>query len=527
MVDPRLYIQAIGFLAGGAFAIGLAFFVLFKDYKRPLNFLFFLMNISISTFLISHALGISVKDPYLSRNIFMFNISCIPIAVFTCHWILVLTKKTEKFKSFIVVMYVAAIAFSIFYIVFPESFLLPSVPKLYMPNYYSPGWFDWVGRIIFNIFLPIFLIYQIFKSYLECKDPIEKNRLRYSGIGTFYGYFFCTLALPLAYDIPVDPLWAMFACFYPAFLAYAIVKYELMDIRVAAKRAAIYTFFVVGLIVFVSFINSSTEAIQKSYSAFPGYIIPIFSSLFIVAIGWTVWSRIKEADLLKYEFINVITHKFRTPLTEIKWCADGIESDDYAARKKKGLQIKKATSLLVELTNALTVLNNSDNSSTDYSYKPQLLRLDILVKNFLAPYQNLAYNKGVKMSINTEGDGVYILADKIKIKFLVEVLADNAVKYTPSGGEIKVNVKREGRKAVLKISDTGIGISKKERPFVFSRFYRAQNATTAHTEGLGIGLHLASIIVKRHGGNIYLNSAGENMGTTFTVILPLARKNTL
>lgn len=521
--DPRIYIQTAGFFAGGIFGLISGIFILSKNPRKPLNILYFLMTIAVATFQISHAIGINIKDPNISRNVLMFNMSNIFLSVFVCHWVLIFTKRIEKLKKVMAGLYIAGLALFIFYLIFPDTFLLPSIPKLYMVNYYNPGSLHWIMRIVFNILIPLFFVIELFIAYRKCTDPLEKNRYKYAFAGIFYGFFVGTLAIALVYDIPIDPMWAMFFGFYPVFFAYAIIEYGLMDISVVAKRAIGYALTVSALILFVGFINFLTEIIKKAYPDFSSYLILVFSSIFTGIIALAVWNKIKEAELLKYEFINIITHKFRTPLTEIKWSADElIGTDNHNARKKMASQISKATFQMVELINALSTFNETEA----YLYKAKPIRLDGLAKYLLISFQQRALKKGLKMTINIENE-IFVSIDKEKIEFLIGVLVDNAIKYTPTGGEIKIVIKKYKNKAQIIVSDTGIGIAKKDRGYVLYHFYRSQNATIANTEGMGVGLYLSSIIAKRHGGNISFESPGENKGSTFTVTLPLSRNSKL
>src|SRR4051812_43294416 len=126
-MDPRLFLTNVGYTLAAALTTSLAFFVFAKGPKKPLNILFFLMNMSIACFQVSHVIGINIVDPELSRRVLMFNMANIFLSIFICHWIFVFIGKARKLRLQLILIYITGIALFVFYVVFPEAFLLPSV----------------------------------------------------------------------------------------------------------------------------------------------------------------------------------------------------------------------------------------------------------------------------------------------------------------------------------------------------------------------------------------------------------------
>jgi two-component system phosphate regulon sensor histidine kinase PhoR len=132
----------------------------------------------------------------------------------------------------------------------------------------------------------------------------------------------------------------------------------------------------------------------------------------------------------------------------------------------------------------------------------------------------LAVQKDITLQSNS-AHTVDILADKNQLKRLVLNILDNAIKYTPAGGKISVDL-RQGKNSVdIDIADTGIGIPEKELPHIFDRFYRVDKSRS--TVGFGLGLSIAQSIALAHGGKIFAR-ANLSQGTVFTVSLPLKPK---
>jgi signal transduction histidine kinase len=125
-------------------------------------------------------------------------------------------------------------------------------------------------------------------------------------------------------------------------------------------------------------------------------------------------------------------------------------------------------------------------------------------------------NPAIKMELEADDD-ITVLGDPDALRQLFLILIDNAVKYTPGAGQVDIRLTREGNQAVLRVSDTGIGISAEDLPYIFERFYRADRARGQG--GTGLGLAIAKWIAEEHGGSLSATSK-PNEGSTFTLVLP-------
>ncbi len=515
-IDPRLLISTAGYFIGAGLNLWLAFFVIYKQPKNALARVYFLMSIAVATFQISHAIGINIYDHELSRKVLMFNLSNIFIGLFLTHWMLLVAGQGKKLRRQIIFMYGLALGGLVFFMLHPETFLLASKAKLYLPNYYVPGKYDFAMRLIFTMLLPSYALFYVVKRFIQSTDSIERNRMKYVFVGVAYGLGLGLTAVFLVYDIPFDPFWSVFFGLYTIPFAYAILEYDLMNIQVVAKRALYYTLAVVSMSLAIVFVNFSNDWLQAEFPGMPKFALPILSSLIAVAIGVSVWKRIRETDVLKYEFIAVITHKFRTPLTHIKWAINNL-LEELPEKREQLQQIEKSNSNLIELTNVLVDFSTREEMA--FAYVTEEFDLSRLVKKAEEYYRERALKKQIEISFEGEGK-VAISADKQKIKAVIQVLIENAITYTPKGGKILVSVKSDAKKATCIVKDSGVGIPKDELPKIFNRFYRGADAKTMDTEGLGIGLSIAQNIVHRHGGKITAESDGKDMGSKFTITLP-------
>jgi len=324
----------------------------------------------------------------------------------------------------------------------------------------------------------------------------------------------------LVYNINIDPLWGMaFLIFAVIPLVYDSLKFEFMDIKIVAKQAIGYLVLIEIIGVFISLLIFFIDYIRQTFPDMPIWILPIVLAIIFVLIGAGVWRRLSETDVLKYEFITVITHKFRTPLTRIKWAAEDVLEAVPQSKKESVDTILESERQLLALTNILVHLSEADVSAFDYH--PQAVNVQSLFADLGVQYSTRADRKGVAISFNSPTD-LAVLIDPEKSSFIFQILIDNALSYTPSGGSIRVTAGRDVDPGhiLIKVSDTGIGMSRETASRVFRRFYRGENARHADTEGMGIGLFMAKRIAEKQGGKIFVNSDGEGKGSTFSVRLP-------
>jgi signal transduction histidine kinase len=504
----------------------LAFFILINNRRTALNVTFAALLFFGVIFIISHVIGVNVTDPNVSRGILMFNLVNFIIPVFNLHAVLALTGKTRERRGILVFLYVIAIALIIFFIIFPDLFLLPSVPKMYFPNYYNPGILNWTRVAFLFVTIIPYALYELASAFGDSKNIADQNRYRYLFIAMVIGYPVVFIPNLLVYNIPVDPLWGMWFFLFCAFpLMYGAVKYELFDVKVVAKQAFAYS---VGIAVvggFISLFDFINEKIRLIYPEFPAWVTPFSSAIIVVTIAFIIWKRLRESDILKSEFITVVTHKFRTPLTQIRWATENISADLPASDRDTVSEIQQANYRLIDLTNLLVQLSDTDTVDFNYHIQPQ--RFDSILEDIKADYIRRAGQKNISISF-TGVSSKNVLVDEGQIRFVLQTLFDNALSYTPEGGSIKAELKEEKDKngvviaSVLSITDSGMGFSKEEIGRLFHKFWRSQSALKADTEGMGIGLFMAKRIVERQHGTLRAESSGSNKGATFFLRLPIS-----
>jgi len=233
-------------------------------------------------------------------------------------------------------------------------------------------------------------------------------------------------------------------------------------------------------------------------------------------------TREKMLDKLKSEFISIAAHQLRTPLSAIKWVIKMVLDEDAGSLNddQKQLLAKgyKSNERIITLVNDMLNVSRIEEGRFGYNIKKDNLLdvFDIVYESL----EKLIENKFIKLTINKAENFPLLNIDAKNMTLVMQNLFENAIKYTPEHGKIKIDFEVEGQFVKFKIKDNGIGIPKADQVKLFSKFYRAENALRLQTEGSGLGLFIVKNIIKTHGGDITFNSE-EGMGTEFIITLPI------
>lgn len=227
--------------------------------------------------------------------------------------------------------------------------------------------------------------------------------------------------------------------------------------------------------------------------------------------------QLHQSDRMRKQFINDVSHDFQTPLQNIKGYAALLQDPQttFLKRREYSKIIESETDRLSVLTKQLLLLTSLDSLENEMEMTP--VRLDEQLKATLRRYRWLMEEKDISLTadikaITVQGNAAYL--EKVW-----ENILSNALKYTPSDGEINISMKETETKAVISVQDNGIGITEENIPYLFERFYRVDEARNADIEGTGLGLSIAKEVVELHGGDIKVKSKVDK-GTVFSVRLP-------
>lgn len=233
--------------------------------------------------------------------------------------------------------------------------------------------------------------------------------------------------------------------------------------------------------------------------------------------------RLALLDKTRNQFVSNASHELKTPLSTMKILIETIlyqDPLDPGMTKEFLNDVNKEIDRLSRIVSDLLTLVNIDSGGMRLNRSD--LDLNELLLEQVKRLAPLARENGVELDCSGR-EAVEVNGDSVKLQQVVYNVIDNAIKYTPRGGEVHASISRAGKRAIIRVADTGIGIPADDLPHVFDRFYRVDKARSRATGGTGLGLSIVKQIVMLHGGTISASSE-EGKGTTFTIELPLASK---
>ena len=229
-----------------------------------------------------------------------------------------------------------------------------------------------------------------------------------------------------------------------------------------------------------------------------------------------------EAEQLKDAFVAHVSHELRTPLTAVKGYSDlllAAPAETLNDQQRGFLQtISHHTNDLIGMINGLLDFSEMEAKGR-LGLQRRPIVLSTLVKEIAQTWQPEMEDKGLAFQVNILADGCRVNADIKRLRWALINLMRNAWQYTPSGGQVTLQLSARDGHAVLDVIDTGVGISPQDQKQLFSRFFRASDAEDDDVRGLGLGLYVTKAIVEAHEGEIRVKSE-KGTGSTFSIILP-------
>ncbi|NLC68128.1 MAG: HAMP domain-containing histidine kinase [Clostridiaceae bacterium] len=229
--------------------------------------------------------------------------------------------------------------------------------------------------------------------------------------------------------------------------------------------------------------------------------------------------RIEDAYNRQKQFVSDVSHELRTPIAVLQGYIDMLNrwgKDDREVLQESLDALKNETENMKNLVENLLFLARNDRGKLDLQ-KERFSLTDLLLET-IREMKIIDEKHKVTWNIN---EGIEVYADRDRIKQAIRVFLDNAIKYTPEGGEIAINLTTEKKNAVIEVLDTGIGMTVEEMKHIFDRFYRSDKSRKREKGGHGLGLTIAKTIILGHKGKINVRSKpGE--GTRIRFFLHLA-----
>jgi two-component system, OmpR family, phosphate regulon sensor histidine kinase PhoR len=233
-------------------------------------------------------------------------------------------------------------------------------------------------------------------------------------------------------------------------------------------------------------------------------------------------TQLKELDQLKSEFVSVVSHDLRSPLTAILGYIQLLEragplnttQKDFVTRVQQS--VSNITSLITDLLDLGRLEAGLDLTLTE------CMTVEIL-QEVVEELQSSVDGKQLLLELQLPKSVAPVLGDRNRLHQAFSNILTNAIKYTPECGQLTIELEEQDGQVIVRISDTGLGIPPVDQPFIFDKFFRAGNVANSY-EGTGLGLSIVKSVVERHYGRIWVTSE-LRAGSTFTVVLPTIQRN--
>lgn len=230
-------------------------------------------------------------------------------------------------------------------------------------------------------------------------------------------------------------------------------------------------------------------------------------------------ARVKEMNQRLTRFVGDVSHELRTPLASIHVCLQSLQNYELNAEERQDFleDINHETQRLIYLVEDLLELTRRQ----EISDKREVLSLKALLEDVLELTRPRVERKGLKLFTEIPEELPYLYISPEELKRVVFNLLDNAIKYTPDGGWLKLGVESGPEQVMVTVQDTGCGIPGEAIPYLFERFFRVDKARSRYLGGTGLGLAICKEIVERYGGSIGVLETREGAGSTFFFTLPV------
>ena len=231
------------------------------------------------------------------------------------------------------------------------------------------------------------------------------------------------------------------------------------------------------------------------------------------------YDELMEIDRLKTDFVTMVSHQLRTPLTGARWGLASLSEKEAIPQETKTL-IKQPQERINDSVKIVDEIINSVETGAGILKKEwEVVNLAEIIRKAAEKFRHLADINKVLLKINEPTRPIAVKGSKEMLMAAFSNIIDNSVHYAP-GGEVIIDISSEEKDAVVKIRDNGIGIPEEDKPHIFERFYRSKSAMRTEPSGSGIGLYISKKIIERHGGIISFKSA-QGKGTEITVKIPM------
>ncbi len=522
MVDYLININKIIIFFINAIGIWLAIWVYFSNPKQKPNKIFLCMTVFTLLWIDFRYLG-ATSQGTLSLFFYKLNFGAVALFFIAAYLFSVFFPREEKRHSFLD-KFIIFLGVVFFFLSVFTNLIIKNIEIREWGNNIIMGK---VGNIFYIVItlLTFLILLKLFKKYFILSKQ-DKLRIQYFLVGislfAICNIIFNIILPAVRGTVQYYQFGDYSAIFLFGFTAYAIVKRELFEIKV------VLTGLFVALIAILLTLDTFVFTSQMSLQILKGAILVIFlyfGYLMIKSVISEIQRReeVERLSKAKTEFISIASHQLRTPLTAIKGYMSMIIEGTYgkvAEKIKRPMEnVYKSNERLIKLVNDL--LSVSRIESGRIQLKPEKTSLESIILIAVQELKNEAEKKGLALKWRKPSKALpKILIDRDQIRQVILNVVDNAIRYTNKGA-VSIEANCLQKTLLIKISDTGAGMTKEEISYLFESFSRGKAGARLWTEGAGLGLYVAKKFVELHNGKIWAESKGKSKGSSFYIELPI------
>jgi len=286
-----------------------------------------------------------------------------------------------------------------------------------------------------------------------------------------------------------------------------------------------FLFLVMGIMIVVSSLIAyafGTRYIEDPLTV--ALIIQLLAGVLLVmaTIITRSFERLAEANRLKSEFVSIVSHQLRSPLSNLKWTIELLASGKLGKIEEKQVEyfkiIRENSNRMHELVSDLLTVSRIE--SAKLPFKKERFSMQELVDNLIIEYKPLASASNVEVIFKEVDDLPKVSSDPSRIKLVMENLLDNAIRYVNEKGKVEIKLSQRNNNIRFSVKDNGVGIPEKDKKYIFQKFFRSENVLRYQTKGSGLGLYISKAMIKKAKGKIGFQSE-ENKGSTFWFTIPI------
>jgi len=286
-----------------------------------------------------------------------------------------------------------------------------------------------------------------------------------------------------------------------------------------------FLFVVMGMIIIVS--TLAVYAVGAHYIEDPGMVacIVLLVALVLFILSFTItrsFERLAEASRMKSEFVSIVSHQLRSPLSNLRWAIELLMSGRLGRIEDKQTEyfriLKENISRMGELISDLLTVSRIDTATLPL--RKQGFSLEDLIKKLVSEFDLFAKASNVVIKFEPPKNLPKVFGDPSQVTLVVENLIDNAIRYVKEKGVVEIGLGIRRNNVYCEVKDSGVGIPKEDQRYIFQKFFRSENILRYQTQGSGLGLFIAKSIINKSGGKMGFKSE-ENKGSTFWFTLPI------